>query len=379
MAADEVYAGRQPVLEVVEPRSGLLLTLERAVSRDETAWGCAWRELTERGVVIDGVVADGAEGLRTGAGLDRRSAAERGQCPWAAGVPEPRLDHWHTLRDLGRVGHALATEAYRRLAAAERTARATAEAIAYARDGRRPRRGRPLRGVTDATAIQATAHAGEEAIARADGTARVREALPPVDPASGRVRMREAVTDDLQAATTLLRELGGRATEAATILAARTAGLTAYLGDLDRGLAGPRAVLPENALRFVAWAWRHQHALELHAAAAAWPAAPAAARWVWAALAGAVRASGMVENLNSALDPHRAAHRGLPGTILAVWRVYRNHRVFPRGKRTDHSSLDLAGLPAPHWLDALGYGCLRPSADAEFPPHPVRTVNTLAA
>ncbi len=142
---------------------------------------------------------------------------------------------------------------------------------------------------------------------RADGTAwvlaAVREALRPVDPASGRVRTRDAVAGDLRAAAALLRALDGRATEAATLLEARTAGLTAYLADLGCALAGPRAVLPEQTVRFVAWAWHHRQALGLRDAAEAWPANPAAARWVWAALDGVVRASGMVENLNSALEP----------------------------------------------------------------------------
>jgi len=388
VAADEVYAGRQPVLEVVEPRSGVVLTLKRAARRDETAWGCAWLDLEERGVRIDGVVADGAEGLRAGAGLDRRSAAERGQCPWAAGVPGPRLDHWHTLRDLGRIARVLEHSAYRHSAAAERAERATAEVAYRATHGRGARRGRPLGGAIDPATMRAAAQATEEAMARADGVAwvlaalrdAVRDALRPVDPATGRVRTRDAVAGDLRAAAALLRELRGRATEAATLLEQRVAGLTAYLADLDRALAGPRAVLSPEAVACVAWAWRHQQALGLHPddAAEAWPANPAAARWVWAALDGAVRASGMVENLISALDAHRAAHRGLPQPILAVWRVYRNHRTFPRGKRAGHSPLDLAGLPTPHWLDALGYGRVLPSAP-QFSAHPTQTVNTLAA
>ncbi len=159
------------------------------------------------------------------------------------------------------------------------------------------------------------------------------------------------------------------------MLTTRTPGLTADLADLDRALAVPRAVLPEDTVRFVAWAWRHRQALGFHDAADAWPADAAAARWVWVALDGVVRASGMVENLNSALDVHRAAQRGLPWPILAVWRVYRNHRVFPRGTRAGHSPLDLAGLPTPHWLDALGYGRLRPSTTPAFPAHPAQTVN----
>ncbi len=187
------------------------------------------------------------------------------------------------------------------------------------------------------------------------------------------------VRADLEAAAALLREAGGRAAEATTLLEHRVCGLTAYLTDLDQALAAPRAVLPPDTIAFVAWAWRRQRAFGLHDAAEAWPAAPTAARWVWAALDGAVRGSSMVENLNSALDPHRAAQRGLPWPILAVWRVYRTHHIFARGKRAGHSPLDLAGLPAPHWLDALGYGRLTAPAPSAFPACPPQTVTTVAA
>ncbi len=369
VAADEVYAAGQPVLEVVEPRSGLILALEPTPTRDETAWGCTWLDLAERGVQIGGVVADGAEGLRAGAR--------------AAGVPEPRLDHWHTLRDLGRIERVLEAEAYRRMEEAERAERAVAAEEHRRRHGRRPRRGRPLRAATDAASVQAAIAAAEEAMARADGAATVlaavREALRPVVAADGRVRTAAEVGGDLETAADLLRAAGGRATEAATLLEHRAVGLTAYLTDLDQALAAPRAVLPPDTIAFVAWAWRHQRAFDLRDAAEAWPADPTAARWVWAALDGAVRASSMVENLNSALDPHRAAHRGLPWPILAVWRVYRNHHVFARGKRAGHSPLDLAGLPAPHWLDALGYGRLTSPAYSDFPACPRQTVTTVAA
>jgi len=267
--------------------------------------------------------------------------------------------------------------------AAERAERAAAAEEHRARHGRRPRRGRPLRAATDAARVQAAIAAAEEAMARADGArtvlAAVREALRPVVAADGRVRSGAEVGGDLETAASLLRAVGGRATEAATLLEHRAVGLSAYLTDLDQALAAPRAVLPPDTIAFVAGAWRHQRAFALHDAGEAWPAAPTAARWVGAALDGAVRASSMVENLNSALDPHRAAHRGLPWPLLAVWRVYRTHHVFARGKRAGHSPLDLAGLPAPHWLDALGYGRLPSPARPDFPACPPRTVTTLAA
>ncbi|MCA1599269.1 MAG: hypothetical protein LC769_09690, partial [Chloroflexi bacterium] len=176
-----------------------------------TAWGCAWLDLEERGVRIDGVVADGAEGLRAGAR--------------AAGLPEPRLDHWHTLRDLGRIARVLEHTAYRQMAAAERAERASVEATYRATHGRGARRGRPLGGATDPATVRAAVQAAEEAMARADGTAgvlaTVRAVLRPVDAVSGQVGTRDAVASDLRMAAARLREWGGRATEAATLLEAR--------------------------------------------------------------------------------------------------------------------------------------------------------------
>ena len=132
-------------------------------------------------------------------------------------------------------------------------------------------------------------------------------------------------------------------------------------------------------ISFLAWAWQHQEALRLRDAAEARPQAPEEARQVWMALDSAGRATGMAENLNSVLAPHRAAHGGLPANVLAVFQIYGNHRVFPRGKRAGHSPLELMGLPSPNWLDVLGYGRPAPTAIPELPIRSVQTVNTLAA
>jgi hypothetical protein len=367
--ADEIFAGERPVVEVVDHHSGLILALEPVDARDETTWGCTLLDVAARGVRLASLVADGAEGLRAGAA--------------AVGLPAPRLDHWHTLRDLGRIGRSLEAEAYRRLETAERSRRAREAEEYRLQHGRRPRRGRPLKAATDAASVQAAAQVAAVAIQRADATAwvlaAVRDALRPVDPRTGRVRQASAVAADLQTAATLLREVGGRATSAATLLDGRAAGLSAYLTDLDAALAGPLAVLGPANLAFVAWAWQHRHDLALANAAEAWPQDPTVAQQVWAALDGAVRASGMVENLNSVLAPHRAAHRGLPPPILAVFRVYHNHRVVARGQRAGSSPLDRAGHSSPHWLDALGYGRTAPLADGEFLERPRQTVTTLAA
>jgi hypothetical protein len=370
--ADEVFAAGRPVLEVVDHASGLIAVLAPAAGRDETTWGCAWLDLIGRGVRLASLGADGAAGLAAGAR--------------AAGLPTPRLDHWHTLRDLGRIARALEAAAYRHLTRADRAERAAAAEQYRAEHGRRPRRGRPLRAPSDTTGVAAAVAAADDAVKRADGVAvvleQVRDALPPVEARTGQLRRAAPVAAELGAAAALLRESGGRAAEAAALLDQRTAGLVAYLEDLEQALAGPRAALGAEPLTFLAWAWQHRHALGLRAAADAWPQAPELAGQVWTALDNAVRGTGMAENLNSRLAVQRAARRGLPPATLALFAAYHNHHVFRRGKRAGHSPLELAGLPSPHWLDALGFGPASsptPATALEFPTGPPDTVNTLVA
>ena len=365
--ADELFAAGRPVLGVVERPSGAVLALVPAAERDETSWGCTLLDVVARGTSLASLTADGAEGLRAGAR--------------AAGLAEPALDHWHTLRELERTRQLLDNQAYRALGAADRSARAAAAEAYRQQHGRRPRGGRPLQAPADPDSAAATARAAEAAVRRADDAAvvlaAVREALRPVDGRTGQIRAPAAVAAELAAAAELLREAGGRAVDAARVLEHRRAGLLASLTALQAALTGPRAVLDEPTVAFLAWAWQHRARLGLGDASEAWPAHPAAARWVWAALDAAGRTTGMAENLNSLLAPHRAAHKGLPAPILAVFAVYHNHRVFPRGKRAGHSPLDLLGLPSPHWLDALGYR--RTPAPAAFPARPARTVNRKVA
>jgi hypothetical protein len=369
VVADETFAAHRPVLEVVEHQSGAVLALSALPARDETAWGCTLLDVIDPGVTIDRITADGDDGLRAGVR--------------ALGLADPALDHWHTVRDLGRLAQVLEHAAYRRLATAERAQREAAAGAYRQAHGRRPGSGRPLKVASDPASVERAIHEADAAIRRADGGALIRaavqEVLPPLDRATGRLHRPEVVLADLRAAAALLRELGGRAVEAATFLEERAERLVAYLGDLEAQLREARAVLGEDVVAFLAWAWQHRRELGLREAAEAWPAAPEPARQVWVALDEAVRTTGMAENLNSLLAAHRAAHRGLPDNVLAVFAVYRNHHAFQRGKRGGNSPLELLGLPSPDWLDVLGYGCPALEGGHGLSSPPIQTVNTLAA
>ncbi len=378
LEADELYAAGKPVLEVVESASGLVVVLDLAEAADETTWGVTWLELEERGVEVAGVVADGARGLRAGL----REAYGGG-----GGGVQVSLDHWHTLRDLGRIERSLEKKAYGRLEDLER-ATEEAEARRYQLvHGKRPKPGRPKNVACDPQSVDAAKSATEKAVDRYESARYVlevvREVLAPVDSQTGRVRTSREVRAELESASCLLEELGGGgAKRAGKLLGERAGDLVSYLDRLQAMLETECAslFLSEEEISFLAWAWRHRGPLELDEAADAWPSSPEAARRVWKALSSAVRSSGMVENPGSVLAAHRASHRGLPACVLEVFRVYRNHHVFKRGKRAGESPLKLAGLPSPHWLDALGYG--RTSAEKERRQVSTlhnQTVNTLAA
>ena len=343
--ADELFARGEPVLAVVDQESGRVLALEPAPSRDETAWGCIFLDLEAAGIAIERVTADGATGLRAGVR--------------AAGLSDPGLDHWHTLRDLGRIERSLNADADRKLKVWEKKARAVSEETDRVETGKR-RVGRPRKEASDGPSAETALPPAEAALERAEGATyvldAVKDSLRLLDPETGRIHRPEATRSEIATALSLLGEIGGGADRAARILTLRLDRLIAYQEEVERALVGPRGRLDEAEVAFLAWAWRHPSALGLTDAAQARAGDPDAARSVWQTLDRAKRGSGRVENLNSVLAFHRATHRGLPKPVLDVFQVYRNHRVFSRGKRSGHSPLELSGLPSPHWLEVLGYG-----------------------
>jgi hypothetical protein len=64
--ADEIFAGRQPCLTVVDGRSFLVLNLAVAERWDATHWGLTFLDLAAQGVVFQDLAADGTRGIRAG-------------------------------------------------------------------------------------------------------------------------------------------------------------------------------------------------------------------------------------------------------------------------------------------------------------------------
>jgi hypothetical protein len=75
--------------------------------------------------------------------------------------------------------------------------------------------------------------------------------------------------------------------------------------------------------------------------------------------AGTVRASSLVENLNSRLRSYFFLRRHLGPDYLALLQFFLNHRRLERSDRPERKGKTpaelLTGQPHPHWLELLGY------------------------
>lgn len=138
------------------------------------------------------------------------------------------------------------------------------------------------------------------------------------------------------------------------------AGLVGFCQDLDAVQEQACDQLGKQACHLIGWAWQRRAILgpQTKQLAADFPPAwqPRVTE-LFRAWDEAVRSSSAVENWHSILRPHLAVHRHLPASLLAIFAVWHNHRVAPRGVHQGQSPLMRAGLakePA-DWLEALGY------------------------
>ena len=84
-----------------------------------------------------------------------------------------------------------------------------------------------------------------------------------------------------------------------------------------------------------------------------------ACRAIDALVAGTVRASSLVENLNSRLRTYFSLRRHLGPDYLDLLRFYLNHRVLERSERPERQGRTpaelLTGAAHGHWLELLGF------------------------
>jgi hypothetical protein len=350
-AHDEIFQARLPVLVGVDTASTYCYLLSLEEHRDADTWGVQLLDLADQGFHPEATIADAGSGLRAG------------QAQALPDVP-CRGDLFHIIRDLEATVRFLEGRAY--------AAIATNDDRQRKRDRlRRPSKGRPTRSAKSAGQQLRRARAvSDQAVALADDVAvlvgwlrhdlftvagpcyEVRRELYDFVVAELKARLPRCPhrlepicralqnqRDDLLAFARRLDEDLERLGQELQIPADLARRL---LGALSRAPRDPRRWAEETAVR------ERLHG-QFHAAQLA----------VAALAQETVRASSLVENLNSRLRSYFFLRRHLGSDYLALLQFYLNHRRLERSDRPERVGKTpaelLTGQAHPHWLEMLGY------------------------
>jgi hypothetical protein len=347
LCLDEIFCRRQPVLVGVEPHSLAWLLGQRGPDRTGETWAQAlapWARLTY-------AVVDGGSGLGKGLKLVQKHWQQA--APLLPPLPlDCTLDNFHIQQEGQRALRREWQAAEHLWVAAEAADAEVAEA---------DRQGRKKSGpVKRARVAWAKAEAAFHTAARREAAwQRAAAALDWFRP-DGRLNERGWAEAEIAAAVadlpgerwakacrmlqdertlTFLDRLGQELAEAEPRPEVRQAVVELWRRQQRRprpGAAGPRAtaavaavVVQTQVCRLLAADWE------------------AAAQRVAQVLGRAVRASSVVECMNSVVRMHQARHRHLTQPLLDWKRLYWNCRSFAAGKRWDHCPYEHLGLRLP--------------------------------
>jgi hypothetical protein len=350
-AHDEIFQAGHPVLVGVDTASTYCYLLSLEDHRDAETWGVRLLELVDQGFDPEATVADAGSGLRAGQALALPAVPCRG-------------DLFHVLRDLEQVVGYLTNRAYGALEDSERRRRQLDSAQRH--DGR----GRAKSIQSAAQLLRRARAASDAAVALSDEVALLRgwlrhDILAVAGPCDAdRRALYDFVVAELKSRVSLCpHRLGpvcrqlenqrddllafSRALDAALELLGQEFHVPAellrrLLGVLARDERDPRRWTEEAALRARFRGRFH----EVQAAVAA-------------LAEGTVRASSLVENLNSRLRSYFFLRRHLGSDYLALLQFVLNHRRLERSDRPERVGKTpaelLTGRSHPHWLEMLGY------------------------
>jgi hypothetical protein len=345
-AHDEIFQASRPVLVGVDTASTFCYLLSQEEHRDADTWGVRLLELAEHGFAPEALVADFGKGLRAGQALALPEVPCRG-------------DVFHLVHDLEPVVSYLENRAYDALEVCARLEREQA---------RERGRGRPTHGV--AQRLRRARAACDAALVLADDVGLLGEwlrhdvlALAGPCHADRRV-LYDFITDELRARVPACAHRLGPIER---LLRNRRDELLAFARALDEELgqmARAWGVAPE-VLRRLLWArcrdrrdpvrWAEESAVRRRLGGHFHQAG----RAIDALIAGTVRASSLVENLNGRLRTYFSLRRHLGPDYLELLRFYLNHHVLERSERAERRGKTpaelLTGVAHPHWLELLGF------------------------
>jgi hypothetical protein len=350
-AHDEIFQAGQPVLVGVDTASTFCYLLSLEDHRDAETWGVRLLELVDQGFAPDATVADAALGLRAGQTLALPEVPCRG-------------DVFHVLRDLEQLAGFLENRAFDALQSAEREQRRLDTARRH--DGR----GRAKSIKSAARLLHLARDSSDSAVALADDVTLLvnwlrRDILAVAGPDyAERCALYDFIVAELKSRVPLCPH---RLAPICRLLENQRENLLAFARVLDEELErlGEEFHIPvELARRVLRTMARDQHdprrwtehaALQKQLRGRFHDIQAAVAELA----AETVRASSLVENLNSRLRSYFFLRRHLGPDYLALLQFFLNHRRLERSDRPERVGKTpaelLTGQEHPHWLEMLGY------------------------
>lgn len=352
-ALDEIFQAGQPVLVAADVRSGYCCLLSPEEHRDADTWGVRLLELRERGFDPEATVADFGSGLRCGV----RQALPGTPC---------RADVFHPLRDFQALATRVDNRAYDALSCYEDLVRQQA----------RYTRRHVYKSASLARKAVLAAKATEKAIALADEVNTLLSwwrqdvvAVAGPDHAT-RCGLHDWIVEELRARETVHEPIR----KVRQLLENHKDELLAFALQLDVDLLKLAEQLEVSV------------ALVREALAVGQMDERRPSRWhleqqLWKQLGGkyarlrvevervagaVVRASSVVENLNSRLRNYLFLRKQMGSDYLKLLQFYLNHHRYARSERAERcgkSPLEvLSGQEHGHWLEVLGYQRFRQAA-----------------
>lgn len=340
-AHDEIFSQRQAVLAGVEVESTYLYLLERVGGRSSTHWGVVLLDKqAEQGLQLERIIGDAAKGLRSGA-----QAAYPGATVYG--------DIFHATDKLNDVRRHLEGRAYERLAQAEEKAKQLARREACGKDRRGYHRG----------FVWARQQA-ESALAALDRFEILRQWLRELWQVSGyeyatRAELYEWLVGEISQIP------GSPVKRLVTYLKNEKEALLEFVRCLDGELERFRQ---QEQMSRETLAWLRQQALYGEKDRAYWrlegklrsrcgARVPRLQEKLEEILRHVVRASSIVEGINSLLRPYFFLRKRVGEDFLPRLQFYLNTRKYRRSEwpeRAGKSPLELlTGQEQPHWLDIL--------------------------
>jgi hypothetical protein len=346
-AHDELFHTGQPVLVGADVASTFCYLLSLEEHRDAGTWGVRLLELQDRGFHPEATIADFGSGLRAGQELALPNTPCRG-------------DVFHALQELTLLGTYVDNRAYQAIETCSKLERKNA---AHQR-----RRGSPNRNYSQKLRHARPAEA--QAIALADDVSLLlrwlRQDVLALNglPYQDRCTLYDFLIEELRVRVPLCPH---RLQPVYTLLHNHRDDLLAFAAQLDQDLArlAQEFQVPAAVVQMVLdvqvlddhdprrWAQeaalRQQLRGRFHGLNAA----------VEDVVRQTVRASSVIENLNSRLRNYFFLRRHLGPDYLTLLQFFLNHRRFLRSEHAERVGKSpaelLTGQPHPHWLEMLGY------------------------